>query len=164
MPTQLNGVSVKLNGEPAYVYFYCSAATDPACPVDQINVLTPPDLPTGGAIAATTGAAGVQEMQVGVSVATPSFLRFGASRYVAASNANYSLAGPVSLYPGPTTPARLGETVLLWGAGFGPAMTITPGSAIQSGAMPEKIACAPSRRVGGAGQSGPVPGESDRAG
>jgi len=142
MPTQLNGVSVTVNGKPAYVYFYCSAATDAACPVDQINVLTPPDLATGAGIAVTSGTGGIQGLQVSESAATPSFLRFGASRYVAASHADYSLAGPASLYPGATTPTQAGETVLLWGAGFGlPATTITPGSAVQSGAMPGKIAC-----------------------
>jgi uncharacterized protein (TIGR03437 family) len=142
MPTQLNGVSVTVNGKPAYVYFYCSAATNPVCPMDQINVLTPPDFDTGAGITVTSGAGRIQDLQVGERAATPSFLRFGGSRYVVASHADYSLAGPASLYPGLTTPVWPGETMLLWGVGFGlPAETITPGSAVQSGSMPGKLAC-----------------------
>lgn len=36
MPTNLQGVSVTVNGKPAFVYFYCSAATDPNCLEDQL--------------------------------------------------------------------------------------------------------------------------------
>ena len=43
MPAQLGGVSVTVNDKPAFVYYYCSAATSPSCASDQINVLTPLD-------------------------------------------------------------------------------------------------------------------------
>ena len=43
MPTRLGGVSATVNGKPAYVYWFCSAATTPTCGSDQINVLTPLD-------------------------------------------------------------------------------------------------------------------------
>ena len=42
MPTQLGPISVTVGGQPGYIFFYCSAATDPACTAgDQINVLSP---------------------------------------------------------------------------------------------------------------------------
>jgi subtilase family serine protease len=47
MPTELNGVSVTVNSKPAFVYFYCSAATDQSCSQDQLNILTPLDNTTG---------------------------------------------------------------------------------------------------------------------
>jgi hypothetical protein len=40
MPTNLNDISVTVNGLPAYIYFYCSSATNRDCPADQINILT----------------------------------------------------------------------------------------------------------------------------
>ena len=57
MPVQLNGVSVTVNGKPAYVEFYCSAAASPMCSSDQIDVLTPlDDSPPGDAeIVVTSG-------------------------------------------------------------------------------------------------------------
>lgn len=47
MPTQLAGISVTVNKKPTYLYFYCSAVTDPACATDQINVLTTLDATVG---------------------------------------------------------------------------------------------------------------------
>src|SRR5581483_9260746 len=47
MPTNLNGISVTIDGIPAYIYFFCSSVTDSACPQDQINVLSPLDSRTG---------------------------------------------------------------------------------------------------------------------
>src|SRR5206468_8576309 len=49
MPVRLNDVSVTIGGKPAYIWFYCSAITSPSCKQDQVNVLTPPDLPAGPA-------------------------------------------------------------------------------------------------------------------
>jgi len=145
MPTQLGGVSVSVDGAPAYVYFFCSAATDPACSTDQINVLTPLSLPGIPSITVTSGSGSVSSvpgLYPNVNPVTPSFLRFGASRYVAATHADYSLLGPASLYPGVSTPAMAGEVVLLWVAGFGlPIGPLTAGSSIQSGALPETPVC-----------------------
>jgi uncharacterized protein (TIGR03437 family) len=109
--------------------------------LDQINALTPPDLTGTAEIAVTSPIGRIQGSTLSVNAATPAFLQFG-PRYIAATHADYSLAGPTSLYPGFSTPVERGETVVLWGAGFGlPASTITPGSASQSAAMPGKLAC-----------------------
>src|SRR5260370_21766177 len=37
LPTQIGGVTVTVNSKPAYLYFYCSAATSPGCATDQVN-------------------------------------------------------------------------------------------------------------------------------
>src|SRR5438067_479526 len=38
LPMQLNGVSVFVNGQAAFMYFFCSKATSAICTTDQINV------------------------------------------------------------------------------------------------------------------------------
>jgi len=46
------------------------------------------------------------------------------------------LIGPASLYPGYTTPATPGETVVMYANGFGPTRTtIVSGSPTQSGSL-----------------------------
>jgi uncharacterized protein (TIGR03437 family) len=66
---------------------------------------------------------------------------------VAATHADYSYIGPSTLYPGATTPAKPGETILLYANGFGAtANAITPGSPSQSGSL----AKLPTVQIGGA--------------
>jgi uncharacterized protein (TIGR03437 family) len=57
---------------------------------------------------------------------SPAFLIFSNS-YVAAEHLNYGLLGPPGLLAGATTtPAAPGETVILYGVGFGPTAPATP--------------------------------------
>ena len=106
MPTNLQGVSVTVDGKPAYVYFYCSAATSTVCSADQVNVLTPLDNTVGPVqVVVTSGSAPSTPFTVNMQAVAPSFLKFGASNYVVATHSDYSLLGPASLYPGASTPA-----------------------------------------------------------
>ena len=143
MPTQLDGVSVTINGSPAYVEFYCSAATSAVCATDQINVLSPLDSTPEVVDVVVSSTAGTSPAFSAIrNTVSPSLLRFGGSRYVTATHADYSLLGPASLYPGYSTPAKPGEVVLLWAVGFGlPTGTLTPGSSTQSGGLPDALAC-----------------------
>jgi uncharacterized protein (TIGR03437 family) len=145
MPTQLNGVSVTVNGKPAYVDYYCAAGTSPDCSTDRIYVLSPLDDASGIIITAivVTGKSGVSStFDVYLNAVSPSLLRAGSTRYVEATRANGSRVGPPSLYQGFSTLAKAGEVVLLWGAGFGlPKETLTPGSRTQSGTLPETPVC-----------------------
>jgi len=55
---------------------------------------------------------------------------------VAATHADGTLLGPPTLYPGSTTPAKPGETVVLYANGFGPTSTpVVSGSTVQSGTL-----------------------------
>ena len=138
MPTVLQGIGVKVNDVPAYVYFFCSAATSPACASDQLNVLTPLDNKTGQA-RVTVNNNGLESAPfiVPMNPAEPSFLIFNTQGYVAAVHADGTLIGPTSLYPGSSTPAKRGETILTFAVGFGlPTTPLVQGSSTQFGALP----------------------------
>ena len=138
MPTVLQGISVKVNDVPAYVYFFCSAATDPACASDQLNVLTPLDAKSGLArVVVTNNGVDSSAFVVPMTPAEPSFLIFNTQGYVAAVHADGTLIGPTSLYPGYTTPAKVGETILAFAVGFGlPITSLVQGSSTQFGPLP----------------------------
>ena len=131
MPTALGGVSVTVNGKPAYIYFVSSA---------QVNVLTPLDSATGSvAVEVNNGTATSAAYTANLEASSPGFLRFGDGIHIAAEHAGYTLLGPASMsVPGYTfTPATPGETILLFGDGFGlPVSTLTAGSDVQTGALP----------------------------
>jgi uncharacterized protein (TIGR03437 family) len=133
MPTQLANVSVTVNGRPAFVYYISPS---------QINVLTPLDNSAGPVpIAVNNGTASSAQFTANLRTIAPSLPRFGASKYIVATHADGSLLGPASMsVPGyPFTPARPGEVIVLYGAGFGlPVTTLVNGSATQTGALPVK--------------------------
>ncbi len=143
LPTQLNGVSVTVNGKPAFVYFFCSAATSTICASDQINVLTPLDNMTGPvAIVVTSGSTASPAFTATLGATSPAFLTFNAKGYTAATHADFTLIGPSTLYPGLSTPAKPGETIITYAVGFGlPSGTLTNGSSSQSGSLPSLPVC-----------------------
>ena len=148
MPTSLNGVTVTVNGKPAYIYFYCSGSVSGSiCPKDQINALTPLDSTTGSVqITVSNGSATSTATTMNMTTVSPAMLEFSNS-YVTATHANGSLLGPASLYAGLSTPASIGETVVLWTVGFGlPTGNLVAGSATQSGSLPTTPTCT----IGGA--------------
>jgi uncharacterized protein (TIGR03437 family) len=153
MPTQLNGVSVTVDNKSAFVYFYCSALTDPACTQDQLNILTPLDTATGPVpVVVTNPAASSPPFMVNLNAVAPAFLLFGATQYIAATHLNNTgcaasglvdcYVGPTSLYPGDSIPAKPGEAIVLYAVGFGlPSTALVNGSAIQTGALPTNPVC-----------------------
>jgi len=129
MPSQLDGVSVTVNGKNAYLYYISPT---------QVNILTPPDAMLGTVnVALTNGALSTTfTAQAQAQVLSPSFFVFNGGPYVAATHANGALLGPASLYPGSTTPAKPNETVVLYANGFGPTSTpVVSGSILQSGTL-----------------------------
>jgi uncharacterized protein (TIGR03437 family) len=128
MPTQLDKVGVTVNGKSAYVYYISSS---------QINILTPPDaLPGTAQVTVTNNAVTSAAFTAQAQALSPSFFVFGGGPYIAAVHANGSLIGPPALYPGATTPAKPGETVLIYANGFGPtSVPVVAGSIMQSGTL-----------------------------
>ena len=59
------------------------------------------------------------------------------------ATANGSLLGPTSLYPGSSTPAKPGETIILWGAGWGRVSNpaLVEGSSTQSSLLSPIQSC-----------------------
>ena len=128
MPTALDGVSVTINGEPAYVYFISAA---------QLNILTPPDLAPGPVqVLVTVGTTKSPAFTVQALAMSIAFFVFNGGPYVIGTHVSGSDIGTTTLFPGLTTPAQPGEVVVLYGNGFGaPTTAIVKGSATQSGTL-----------------------------
>jgi uncharacterized protein (TIGR03437 family) len=128
LPTALDAVSVTVNGKPAFVYYISPT---------QVNVLTPPDAMSGSApVVVTVNGTVSTAFNAQAQSASPSFFLLNGGPNVAAVHADGSLIGPAALYPGASTPAKPGETVLIYGNGFGPTVpAVVSGSAAQSGSL-----------------------------
>jgi uncharacterized protein (TIGR03118 family) len=112
LPTQLDGVAVKVNGKQAYVYFVSPRQINFIAPADSAQGAVPVVVTNNGFDSATVTA---QLQQF-----SPGFFVIQNSKYIIATHADGSLIGPATLLPGVTTPARAGETITLYGTGFGP--------------------------------------------
>lgn len=105
LPTSLDGVSVTLNGKAAYVEY--------VSPV-QITILTPPDLATAGQIqvVVTNNTLTSATVNMTAQVTAPSFFLADAAGHIAAIHGSGALISA-------TAPAAPGETIALYGTGFG---------------------------------------------
>jgi uncharacterized protein (TIGR03437 family) len=125
LPTNLDGTTVTINGKPAFVYYISPT---------QVNVLAPVDSSAGPVdVQLTFNGAASKAMSAPMQQIAPAFFLFD-GKYIAARHADFSLMGPTTLYPGLTTPAKPGETVLLYGHGFGPTNPPAQNGQILSGA------------------------------
>ena len=127
MPVQLDGISATVNGKSAFVYYVSPT---------QVNILTPPDAILGPVqVKLTNGGVASNAMSVPSQPLSASFFVFDSS-HITATHANGSLLGPASLYPGLSTPAKPGETVVLYANGFGPtSVPVVSGAIAQSGSL-----------------------------
>ncbi|HTA47574.1 MAG TPA: IPT/TIG domain-containing protein [Bryobacteraceae bacterium] len=111
LPTSLHGVSVTINGNPAYIDYISPT---------QINVLAPDDTATGSVpLVITTAGQQSNSINVQKQQYTPAFFTFGSGTAVAQHAADYSLIDA-------TSPAKAGEEILLYGTGFGPTTPALP--------------------------------------
>src|ERR1039457_1538267 len=124
LPTSLDGVSVMVNGEPAYICYIS--------PV-QINLLTPTDIPTVGQVAVqvSNGTLTGNAVMVGVQTVAPSFFLFDAAGHVAATHADNTPIGTATSTP-VGTPAKPGELIVLYANGFGPTVPPTVNGRLQT--------------------------------
>jgi len=113
LPTSLQGVSVTIDGVAAYVEYISPT---------QINVLAPDDATVGAVqVQVTAAQQASNSFSAPKAQFAPAFFTIAGGAYVAAQHADYSLVGAANLLPGvTTTPAQPGETILLYGTGFGP--------------------------------------------
>ena len=128
MPTELDGVSVTVNGQSAFVYYISPT---------QLNVLTPPGAISGSVqIQVTNNGTVSANFAVQAQAESPSFFVFNGGPYITAVHLNGSLIGPATLYPGYSTPAQAGETIVIFANGFGPTSSpVVPGAETQSGTL-----------------------------
>jgi protocatechuate 3,4-dioxygenase beta subunit len=121
LPESLDGVSVRINNQPASIYYISPT---------QINVLAPDTTTEGNVQVTVTNAQGTSDpVTVAFNRLMPAFFQFP-SENVAAVRTDGALIGPSGLIDGVTTvPAKPGETIQLFGTGFGPT---TPGIAAGS--------------------------------
>ena len=143
MPTMLNGISVTIDSKPAYIYFFCSKATSTVCSQDQINVLSPLDSATGPVqVVVTNNGLATPPFTVTMHALVPALFTFDGS-HVVATHVNGSLIGPTTLYPGASTPAAAGESIVVYASGFGipSGAAIIPGASSQSGSFAPLPVC-----------------------
>jgi uncharacterized protein (TIGR03437 family) len=131
LPSQLDGVSVTVGGYQAAVYFVSPG---------QLNVQVPTETPLGSTIPMqVTSPQGTAVASVAVTAAAPGFFSPD-GKYAAALHADYS---PVNV----KSPAKAGETVLLFGTGFGATTPPVPGRQIVTDPAP--AITLPSVKIGG---------------
>jgi uncharacterized protein (TIGR03437 family) len=128
LPTSLEGVSVTVNGIPAYVEYISPS---------QINALAPDDATVGPVqVQVTTAQQTSNAVTAQKGQFAPAFFTIGGA-YVAAEHTDYSLVGAPNLIPGAvTTPAQPGETLLLYGSGFGLTTPAQPTGQLVAVAVP----------------------------
>ena len=120
LPTSLGGMSVNVGGKLAAISFLSPT---------QANVQVP-DITTGDYVSiSVTTAQGASYGSVFVGPATPSLFEFGKSVQYgllpAVTAADGTLIGDPATIPG-ARPAHPGETIVLWGTGFGPTNPANP--------------------------------------
>src|SRR6185437_1198464 len=134
-PLSLGGTSVTVNGKPAYILFVSPG---------QINLQAPDDSATGTVTVVVTTAAGSATSMVTLGQASPSFSLLD-SKHVAGiilrdngsgayGNGTYDILGPTGTTLGyPTVAAKPGDSVVLFGFGFGPTTPHVPAGQVYSG-------------------------------
>jgi uncharacterized protein (TIGR03437 family) len=118
-PTSLDGTSVTVNGKPASIEFISAA---------QVNIQPPDDTASGPVQVVLTTSGGSSSSTVNYAQFAPGLFA-SSPPYIVAQHADNS-------YVTPTSPARPGEVVILWGSGFGPADPPVPAGQVFSGANP----------------------------
>lgn len=140
LPTSIDGVSVSVNGSPAYISYVSPS---------QVNFLIPANAAPGPAQVQVNNNDEISSaVTVTLQRVAPGFFWLGGNKYIAAAHANGGLVGPTSLISGATTPALPGETITLYGSGFGATSPGAPnGTTI---AAPLSAATLPTVTIGGA--------------
>jgi uncharacterized protein (TIGR03437 family) len=117
LPTKLDGVSVSVNGQPAYIEFISSG---------QINMIAP-DTGAGTMQVTVTNSAGTSPAaSATAAIFGPAFFLW-ANQYAVATYQDYTYAVKNGAIAGLTTvPAKPGDVLILWGTGFGPTTPAAP--------------------------------------
>jgi uncharacterized protein (TIGR03437 family) len=133
IPAALDGTSVTVGGIPGYVYYVGTAGSG-----TQLNILTPSSVPPGNAVPVVVTVKGQPSaaFNVNLNSLAPAFFAYyphtaDDGKYLIAQHLpSFTDVGKVGLYPSlpanTTTPAKPGETIQLYGTGFGPVTPAIP--------------------------------------
>jgi len=129
-PQSLGGASVAIDNKQAYLWFVSPT---------QINLQVPDDATTGLVSVAVTTGSGTATSTVTLSPYGPSFSLLGDGKHVAGeilTAAGYDLVGPSNTFSYATRPVKPGETLVLYGVGFGPTSPAVLAGQVYSGSAP----------------------------
>lgn len=138
-PESLGGVTVTIDGKPGYLSYVGPT---------QINVQAPDDPTMSGTVVnlTVTTANGSATASVELAPFSPSLNLFDSTHAAgviptpdgsgAYGNGTYDLLGPVGAFSFATRPAKPGETIELYGVGFGPTNPAVPAGAPFTGSAP----------------------------
>jgi mannan endo-1,4-beta-mannosidase len=116
LPTTLGGVSVTIGGQAAYIYYVSPT---------QINAVAP-GLTAGPTQVVVTNSAGNSvPFAITAAAVQPAFFPWPGN-YAVATHLDYSYAVPNGTFSVATTAASPGETIVLWGTGFGITTPLAP--------------------------------------
>lgn len=128
LPTTLAGTSVKINNKPAAVYFVSPG---------QINALAPVDDAVGDInVVVTTGGGDSDPIVVRRAAASPAFyapFSQGGRFFVTAAALDGTIIGKVGLDSRVRRAARPGETIAIFGTGFGVTNPAAPADRVVTG-------------------------------
>ena len=118
LPTQLDGVSVKIDGKPAYLAYISPSQINVQAPADGALGPVPVEVTFNG----STSPSGTAQLQA----ASPGFFLWR-GKYAVATRPDFTLVAPAGLFDElVTVPARPGDTIILWGTGFGATNPAVP--------------------------------------
>jgi uncharacterized protein (TIGR03437 family) len=131
-PTSLDGVEVTIGGQKAFIDYISSAANG------QINAQLPSNIATGGPLqltvnngATTSSAYNIMVNATEAGLLAPTAFQVGGNQYVVAQHKDGSYVLPAGAIAGVnSSPAQPGETVLIYGVGFGPVAPNIPAGEI----------------------------------
>lgn len=125
LPMSLDGVSVTVDGQPAYLAYISPT---------QINAVAP-EVNAGPVSVIVDGPNGASTQAMAIAYpAQPAFFQWG--EYAVATHQDYSYAANDGTFSQSTVPAAPGDVIILWGTGFGPTTPAAPsGVTVPSGTL-----------------------------
>jgi len=145
LPTTLDNVTVTVGGQPAYVEYVSPT---------QINVIAPNIAPGNVSVIVKNPLGTSAAVQAAAATYQPAFFQYAppssSNIYAVATHLDYSYAVPGAV------PAKPGETIILWGMGFGPTTPAAPVGVELPSAPLFSAATLPTVTIGG--QPAPVVG------
>lgn len=117
LPTSLDGVHVTIGGKPAYINYISPG---------QINLVAPDVSPGPVAVIVSNPSGTSAAFTVTAGQYSPAFFVWPGSQAVA-THLDFTFASKAGTFAGvATTPAKPGETIVLYGTGLGPTTPATP--------------------------------------